>query len=556
MADTPYIYVVTGAGRYPGATRNDDYGVTTYATKTGQLPKGLEGRAPAPHTWGRYLQRLLNNEPAPANTGAPIALRDHQQTPATGIVTAHDRNLPGYVLSYPTGSGKTYIAVDAINRMNPTRVLVIAPLSYLEEWRTVITRHATGETEWVVINPDNLIHLFVTTDDAAPALHSLPAEHRVATALEHGAPLADFDVVITDEAQILANADIDRTRLWQRLVGWPSDGGHPRAFTINLSATGWSKPQETVSAAHILAQAVHAPTPTVEELTLDYSSWLRSVLGLSMTTDETGRWRWDSNERDVLRLRHLLYDSGMGVTATREDLGLPAQNRRLHLISLNPTELSGYEQAWDEFCAQKQIISASTSAEDPAAVHYLRAIQKAAVIKAPHVAQIVVDYLEQGYQVVLPAWLSTTVRVLQDQINQAATVRLPDTPPLGYWAGTLTGATPQEHRAHKVKFFQGGYLPVLVTSVTESISLHAGQKGGTFPTETNPDGTATTAPRITVFGDVIHGGKRAFQAEGRASREAAHADVVYCCAPGTREAQAWAGVFHSLSDTRALEVGS
>lgn len=552
MPDSAYTYVVTGAARYPGATRDERYGVTTYATKTGKLPKGLEGRTPAPHTWERFIQRLLNDEAPEPSTGTPIVLRPHQAPITTAITTAYRDHRPGYVLSYPTGSGKTYMAVAAVNEAQPTRVLVIAPLSFTAEWRRVISAHATGPTEWIVTNPDRLIHLFVTVDDTTE-LHAVPADDRVPTALAHGAPLTDFDVVITDEAQILAHTDTDRYQLWQRIVGWSETGAAPRAFTINLSATAWSRPQETAAAAHILAAATGTPVPTAENIDLDYPGWLRTAVGLSLIPNRSGRWRWESNAHDVTRLTHLLYNTGMGATATRQDLGLPHQSRRVHFTHLSLGELAEYEDAWEQFCADRELIAygiTGSGADEDAP--YIRAIQKAAAIKAPYVAQLVVDHLAAEHQVVVPAWLSTTVKILQDEINRAATERLTTSPPLGYWAGALTGQTPPEHRASKIQLFQGGYLPVLVTSVTESISLHAGQVGGTFATETNPEGVATAAPRVTVFGDVIHGGKRAFQAEGRAAREQETAEAIYCCAPGTREAEAWAGVFQSLSDTRAL----
>lgn len=541
-----YTYVLDGATQYPGTSRDDRYGVKTYHSKSGNLPPGLRHAVAEPHTWEAHIQRLLNHDPAEPNTGTGVTPRnDRQSTLIDSIVAAHTERKPGFVMSYPTGFGKTYVTIAAVNTIKPTRVLVIAPLAYLDGWRNAITAAATGTTEWVVLNPDRLPHTF-RMPDGMPPLHTY-LDARADAALDDGIPITDFDVVITDEAQALAHIDSQRTRLWQRLVGWDDNGGNPRAFTINLSATNWSTPAETVSAAHILAATKNLPVPSLLETEVAYDQWLHDNFGLTYT-HENQKWRWDQNTQDLEKLTRALYSQGMGAAANRNSLGMPDQQRTLHPIYLTASELLLYPQSWRSFLEARALDGSRAEEPTDPRSQYQRNIQKAALIKAPYVAELVVDYLDRGYQVIVPAWLGTTISELSRHITRHANLRLGDSPS-GRWVISLTGEDTGKVRDTKIRGFQGGYFPVIITSVTTGISLHAKQERGTF------DGRpATAAPRVTIFGDVRWGGKQSIQAEGRGARDGEEAEAIYCVAMGTAEVQAMANVFRNLADTKALAV--
>lgn len=537
--------------QYPGTRRHPDYGLRVYRTKSDTPPRGLHPYLARPHTWEAHVQRLINNETAPTRAGAGVTPRnDKQATMIDGIAAAYHDSKPGYVVSYPTGFGKTYTAVAAVNKIAPARALVITPLAYVDGWRSVIEKHATGSTEWVVINPDRLTILF-RTNPGYPALHTYHHDDRTTVALETGMPVTQFDIVITDEAQILANSDSNRTRLWQALVGWDNAGNAPAAFTLNLSATNWSHPMETVSAAHILAASKNLPVPSTLELRTDYEQWLRDNFGLSYTSGVQGRWRWDKNTADLDRLAEALYEKGMGAAAGRDDLGMAPQARSVHHITLSASERDRYPQSWKAFLLEQGLPGSDTAVESAdVRSRYMRQIQKAAIIKAPYVADLVVDYLERGYQVIVPAWLTHTINQLSRLIQQKATDRLGKAPEPGRWAIDLTGKDTGETRDIKIRGFQSGYFPCIITSVATSISLHANEKGGGLDGE-----RATSAPRVTIFGDVRWGGKQSIQAEGRGARDGEEADAIYCVALDTAEVKAMSRVFRALSNTKALGLG-
>lgn len=562
MSARSYAYVVAGDAHIPGSEWHRPYGVRIYEGRRGNRPSSLRAVAPEPHTWEHYLERQINDEPLTPQDPSqvtPVALRDYQEPHVKGIVAAHAEGRPGYLGGFPTGSGKTYMAIAAVNEIRPRLVLVIAPRSYLSGWRQVIARHATGPTEWVVINPDRLHTLFRTDADDPREMIDIPSDERAAYAITNGHPIADFDLVITDEAQVLANWGTNRTRLWRRLIGWQDDGSNPDAFTLNLSATSWSLPRETASAAHLLAHARGVPVPSEQVIELGYMEWLRHRIGIDLVQRTKGVWEWADHEAQVKELTDLLFTTGVGAVRTRQELGIPDQVRRLHPIHLTADELDLYNQAWRDYRAETGLSLSDEREPSTGREQALRFRQKAARIKAPYVADLAVDYLSDGYQVVVIGWFHETLDKLDDEIHNAEELRqIPESP--GGWRTVVLsglhadgrGAFSDEERDGLIRLFQSGTAPIIITSVVDAISLHAGQEYGGLPL---PDGTvlpASDAPRVTIFADLLQGGKRTFQAEGRAARDGNEADAIYVVAEDTLEVPAYATIFQKLSNTRAL----
>lgn len=544
-----HTYVIADGGPCPGSELYRPWGVRIYETTQQATPSALQGREPQPHTWAAHLQRRLNDEPytaLPARIGPP-ALRDYQQPRVNEIIAASDTGAPGYLLGYPTGTGKTYITVAAMNQINPRRVLVIAPLSHLANWRRVITDHATGRTEWVVINPARLHTLFRLPAEDPRELVDLPQDTRATHAISHGHPITDFDVVVTDEAQILANPTSQRSQLWRRLAGWNDDGSAPDAFTLNLSATAFSLPRETAAVAHLLAFVRGQATPSETLLSLDYEHWLRDRMGVDLIQHTRGLWSFRDSIAGVKALTEMLYQCGIGATATRADLGLPEQPLNLQLIQMDTADRALYETSWREYNIATGRPVSDVAEPEAGREEGLRHLQKAAEVKARYVAELIVDYIEEGYQVIVPAWLRRTVDALHSHVDHIAQSRQLPVPESGRWSLTLDGTATPEERDVTIRLFQAGWTKVLITSTTEAVSLHAGQKGGGF------DGAdATDAPRVTIFGDVLSGGKRIPQAVGRGSRDGNVAEAIFAVAEDTREVPAWARAFTHVGNTGAL----
>ena len=539
-----YTFVLTGdARRHPGVHTHPTYGVSTYTGTS--LPASLdESRAPS-HSLEAFIETLINS-PAPPHTNPGTApMLTHGQEEVVGdIVTAQAAGLPGFILAYPTGSGKTVMAIETVNRLGLDRVLVIVPKRAISQWRATLDRFATGHTRWIVINPERLYSLF--TLPGARGMHTLPYESRAELAYDIGSLLvSSFDMVITDEAHGFANGTTARTQLWMKVVGWHDNGARPDAFTLNMSATPWSAPRETVHSAHIIAHAVGAPVPDMYSVRTDYLSWLKSTLSLNHNLTGYREWSWHLNLSDVDVLARHIYAQGMGSAADRTSVGLPVQTRSLTRLTLSAKDYADTELLWAEFLAEyNPDVLAETGFDDIRESHVGK-IQQIGKIKAPYVAHLVVDQLERGRQVVVPAWHHVVVDALEKAIEREAAARLGASPQRRVLS--ITGHDTATEQAVKVRGFQSGVFPVIITSTTQAINLHAGEVGGGLGGE-----DATTAERVTIFGDALAGGKRAFQAEGRATRQQTIAHAIYTVADNTMEEQALARIFRRLTNTRAL----
>ncbi|MCA1222556.1 helicase [Streptomyces sp. 8L] len=511
--------MMPGVIDYPGLSQNRAWGgVRVYYGA--RLPAALAAYRSAPHTFERLAEDQLNGLPlipdAPEHKRDLPMLYPYQVPRVRGIEATHRSGAPGYLLVAPTGAGKTRIIVEGLASRSLDSVLVITKHGIMPAWlRTV---DASVIRRWVVINPERLWKLFAVPD---MLLADLPSEAAAEAAADAGVPHVPFDAVIVDESQILAHPESLRSRLVHRLMHPP----HARPpLGIYASATPFSSLAQTSYVADLIAHAADVEPPAVRTGG-EYLDWLAALKGM----DSDGSvFALDT----VDTIKEFLYLSGVGSAATTQELGLPATERHLHPVQLDKANRTRYDKAWAAFLQSHDLdyLAADTSAApfaDPADSEPLRRVMQASLLKAPAVAEHVVNLVAAGHQVVVPAWYRHTVRTLAWHIAQRLKDRgLPDK------IVVITGEE-LSLREPRRQAFQLGRAPVCVTSVVEGINLHAG--------EDNADGRGTRAtdtPRRTVVADVMTGGKRLLQVEGRAHRAGKIAPVDYLFAEGTHE-QVW-----------------
>jgi len=510
----------SGAPEYPRVRRDGRWGLPVY---TGQrLPPALAAFAAPRHSWEFMVQDIINErQPVPGPVRPRPDLRAYQRPRVEEMRAAHASGAPGYLLAYPTGSGKTSMAVNTVLDLPVSTVLVVTKLSVVPAFRATIDYFGAGEQRWVVINPEQLWRLF---EHPWLPLGSLPADEAAQIAAASGHSRVAFGAVVTDESHILADPASNRSRLHYRLMH-PEQG--PRPWWLRMSATPFSTPSETAYASDLIAHVAGVEEP--EDLAKsEYLDWLRD-LGFALNMDATGRWFHQVNEHDVGLVEQLLYTSGVGATATPEQLGLPSQTRELRPVDLSPAEGLQYEQAWAEFRQANGLETVAASDEESSGGRSsaLRRVQRASYLKAPYVARIVADLVGRGYQVAVPTWYLDSVHALAVHIaRELKALGLPDK------VGEITGEAPGLRERIR-RAFQLGRCLVVVVNALEGINLHAGER--------DVDGQghdATSAPRASVIADVLTGGRRTLQAEGRTQRDGQHSIAVYVYARGTTE-EAW-----------------
>ncbi|MFE9846550.1 DEAD/DEAH box helicase family protein [Streptomyces goshikiensis] len=533
-------FVLSGfCGSFAGVVRNRRWLVDVYPAQEGRgLPRGLAPFEAPLHSWERYVQREINHEVLPPRpqAGTVPPLRDYQQEQVARLVAARREGAPGYLWALPTGSGKTPMAVRAVCAAagrTPQKILVVTRLPVVPAWRATIDRFATSQHSWVVINPERLWRLL---DHPETGLHRMRGDEAAKLVAQEGVSRVDWDTVVIDECHMLANSESRRARTVQRLLA-RSDGG--QAFALWASATPFTEPEESAYLGNLIAHAAGVQPPAGE---VDYRLWLKE-LGLRLNNDRRGRWYHRFNLPDVTRLRTLLYESGVGSAATASDLNLPEQERDVVPIVLSGSDRVRYDRAWEEFRRSEGLSVFADSSPGSYRVEALRKVQKASFVKAPYVARIVVDQVRRGRQVVVPMWFVESIDEVA--VGIARELRAAG---LNERVVAINGRD-VELRERKRVAFQRGEALVVVLNALEGINLHAG--------EANTDGKggrATSTPRVCVIADVLTGGKRALQAEGRTQRDGRSAPVIYAYAAETGEAQWTAATFRSLSNTLSLNT--
>ncbi len=519
----------------PGVGRDTDWGLPVY--RGVRLPGFLERSASVPYSLERLAEDLLNRSPAApvvvAGGAGPVA-RPHQVPLIEQVTAAYRAGAPGFLLVLPTGAGKTAVVLMALDLLPVERVLVVAPLTMVAVWQRAIGAFTRGGVRrWAVVHPERLWRLF---GHPQVDMGRLPAHEVGGFAAEWGVGRVVWDAVVVDESQIAADPASLRSRLLHRLV---HRAGGPDAFFVPMSATPFSTLAETAYCADLIAHAARAALPRVREGE-GYLGWLEGLrLG-------AGRGGVDA----TVRVKELLYRGGVGASASQGDLGLPPQRRELHPVRLTVGERARYERSWSEF---RRVYGLTPDADAVGGVDgaggmegeeraaALRRVQKASLLKVPYVAAHVAGLVARGFQVIVPAWFLENVQALAVAIARVLRERgLPDR------VVAITGQDPGL-RERKRAAFQTGRALVVVTNVVQGMNLHAG--------EADADGAgrpATPAPRITVVADVLTGGKRLLQAEGRGQRDGREAAAHYLVAEGTTEARWLAGALRAVAGTQDL----
>lgn len=529
------------APRFPGTRRDPQWGLNVFRGQ--RLPEPLAAFTPAPYSWEALVETELNGLPqnglTPGRDRRP-ALRPYQVPRVAEMRAAHTDGAPGYVLTYPTGAGKTPTGITGITDLPGIRnVLVVTKLSVVPPWRGAIDAFAAAGQRWVVIHPELLWRLL---EHPSVDLARMRPEAAGELAAAGGRSRVPWDGVIVDESQILADCESVRSRLLRRITH-PEQG--PRPWTLYLSATGFSSPVETSYLADLIAYAAEVDAPDLTTKNA-YKEWLRE-LGFDLNKDASGRWYHQLNPDDVSMVRTLLYSSGVGAAATPQELGLPGQSRELWPIRLNVEERAEYQRSWEEFRLARGLGTDAEEADrtgaggDEERAAALRRVQKASILKAPYVAKIVADLVADGHQVAVPAWYLDNVHALATAIARELRAR-----GLSDKVAEITGETPGL-REKRRRAFQLGVCKVVVVNAVEGINLHAGER--------NVDGQgrdATLAPRVCVIADVLTGGKRALQAEGRTQRDGQQSRAIYVFAEGTTEEIWLATTLRAAAGTQAL----
>ena len=483
----------------------------TYTGK--ELPKALVRYKSVDHSPERWFEDEYNQTKPRPVVGSGVTLRPHQEEAARQVHTAARRKSVGFLLADDVGLGKTYSIIDGVCRIGSgLNILVLAPLSVVPHWRRSITMHGDGGNRWCVTNYDRAKNLLEVPDEATTAVRKRTKNKRIAA---KGRSLVQWDVVICDEAHRLKNPTSQRSAAVRNLIK-----GHGRdAFVIWMSATAGQTPLELAYLAPLLAERTGGKVRDLE----DFEAWCREY-GLSVKRGSFGQWGWERNEGDLEKMRDLLFsDKSVGLRRRPQDLaGWPEMVRALTPVELDAHQRELYEEAWEEFCAALELAKNSTETTNPM-VAALRFRQKSSLLRAAHTAAYAADLLENGLQVAISTQFLDTAAAIAERLEGAV---------------VISGETPAEEREQRRVDFQQGRANVAIFTVTEGISLHAGEQAV----------QATRNERALLIHDLRWSALDMAQIEGRCHRDGEKAVAYYLYGEETVEEKVAAAVIGKLAD--------
>jgi len=251
--------------------------------------------------------------------------------------------------------------------------------------------------------------------------------------------------------------------------------------------------------------------------------------GFHVTKTKKGQWQWvtapwwgkDSTDpteksryqrglkdarqkqrRDSLRVGKALTSPGSPFLRRnpKDIAGWPEQQIIPFPISMDPTQQKVYETLWSRF---RQFLNLTPAHKDPKAAltERLRYRQKTSLLKVDNMVPFIADQVNAGNQVLIACEFTETIDRYRAALQS-----------LKITSTEISGRVLGEEREHNRLNFQTGRAQVVMCTIPEGISLHAG--------ETLPDGTkATTNPRITILHEVRENNVQNNQILGRAHRD-------------------------------------
>ena len=504
------------------------------------LPAHLAAYGSEAFSWERWREAELNDVPPdalpdyladPRDDSVPTVFtpRPHQVAGAAAALAARDAGLPGFLLADAVGLGKTITAVLAVRAMPDAQLIVIVcPLSVVAHWRRTILGLGHGDRRFLIVNYERAKRLFVPPPAALRVKKTKTKnKHTVGTGRLRLTP----DAVIMDESHRARNPTTLTAAACRRLTS-------AATFSIYASATAGQNPLELSYLARLLAATTGTRLGEVSELD-EWAAWC-TAQGLGISRGAYGTWLYERSPDVETVIRRMLFEPSVGGAAAgirrrAMDLqGWPALDTNLVPVSLDAAQRALYLAAWSEYRVRMHLAGRGRDST-ARLVQLQRFRQKCSLLRVGQTVDLVQDKLADGHQVVLSVVFTETAQALVDKLGGPEKVALV--------TGQVTGPAREAERIR----FQTGQVKIVVCSVTEGISLHAGERG-------LPGGAiASTAPRVTIVSDPRWTALELEQISGRAHRDGEYAEMILLVGESTVELEVTQAALYRWKSMRGMQ---
>ena len=531
-----------------GVTRHPALKVHLY--EGNKLPFQLEPYRSVDYSFERWIEDELNGRVKPVqNIKSVMKPRPHQVTSIRKIENAGKNGWRGFLLADGVGLGKTISAIfgaylvaknKGFTPEHPAQVLITAPKSALPHWRNTIKACGIKNLRIVAINYEQTKKLLDAPASAAAVKKTSTANKHTA---EKGKPAIQWDIIIADEAHKMKNAS-QRTAAFTKIARY-SDQAVKAPFVIWASATIGQHPLELGYLSPIVGQLTGHKNINID----NWGDWLIENR-FNVKKSKAGNFSWvkvlpqsnpsdialiqSQQRKDVERLGALLFDSkSPSIRRNAEDIsGWPKQTYTPTPLQLTNEGKKLYDQAWQEF---RKYIGLNPRGKNPSGglAATMRFRQKASLLSAIPTAEFVNDLLENGLQIAISVEFLESLDVMKDYLEKQ-----------GWSCAEISGRPGLDREQQRLKF-QKGEAQVMLFTVLEAISLHAGEQLA--------DGTkATSATRAMVVHDIRYSALDMTQIIGRTTRDGELANAYLMFTEGTVEPKILEVVLNRMRNMKTL----
>jgi hypothetical protein len=489
----------------------------TYLYEGLRLPAQLEPYKSEDYSFERWVEDELNGEVKPIKgTQTSMKPRPHQVKAIRKIESSAKAGWRGFIEADNVGVGKTISAVfgayvtakvKGFTPQNKAKLLIVAPKSVLPHWRNTLKATGVNNLRVIVINYDQAKKLLDSPTSASNVKKNVTANRHT---MFKGKPNIEWDIIIADEAHKLKNVS-QRTAAFNNIARY-SATANKAPFVIWASATVGQNPLELAYLAPIVAQICGLKSLSVDQ----WGDWLIAN-NFNVKKTKAGNFSWiapkkesspsdrkfilEQQRKDVQRLSEIIFaPNAPSIRRNPEDIaGWPTQTYAATPLHLSNDGKRLYVEAWNEF---RRYIGLNPRGRNPKGglAATLRFRQKASMLSALSTAEFANDLLDNGLQVAISVEFMETLDILKDYLQKK-----------GWHCAEFSGRNVSERENERIRF-QKGQAQVMLFSVQEAISLHAGEQLA--------DGTkATTAKRAMVVHDIRYSAISMTQIIGRTTRD-------------------------------------
>lgn len=477
------------------------------------LPERFENYASKDYSYFRWMEDQINGriKPVAKPVDGYYTLKPHQLEGVEDIKKTAAAGWRGYLEADSTGVGKSLVGLMGANEVAKLRgfsaarkakLLILCPNGAIAHWRNTI-RHAQADNLRVmVVSYDNYKKLLTVPKEAKEAKKQKTKNKHLSS---KGKPFLKWDIIISDESQMLKNFTAQRTQAFERIAQYALEA-KIAPYVIWMSATAGQTPLELGYLCPLIGQAART------KITMEgWPEWLSKNGFHVVKKGQT--WQWvkpsgpndaiarERQKQDVERLANILFHpKAPSIRRKPEDIaGWPPVTRIAMPIQLSNPQRDKYRQLWTEFRKEMKLGGGAKNPSGALAIQ-LRFAQKASLLRVSQTVDNIIAMLHNGHQVAVSVRFLETLDAIRAELKKE-----------GIECSEFSGRPYVDREKERIDFQKGKTLVMLFT-VVEAVSFHAG--------ESLPDGSkASTAPRTLLVHDLRYSAMNMTQIVGRTHRD-------------------------------------